>query len=223
MININKHSIRIIPSSNRTLVRPFVPGSESQVENILSRIFSTPRIDRKRIVENLHKRLEMPDDMSKRIFLRHFENMKPRIPWDIELSDIDKQFIGAYFTQQYALESTALFNPSIVPHPDQDKEGVTRFIFSLRAIGEGHISSITFREGQIDKDFKITVKDNSPAIYEPERKEHIYNKETIIKKANDLKLLSNSNEPLFNLLSDEFSFDELNDAASQMIMNNIHH
>lgn len=223
MININKHSIRIIPSSNRTLVRPFVPGSESQVENILSRIFSTPKIDRKRIVENLHKRLEMPDDMSKRIFLRHFENMKPRIPWDIELSDIDKQFIGAYFTQQYALESTALFNPSIVPHPDQDKEGVTRFIFSLRAIGEGHISSITFREGQIDKDFKITVKDNSPAIYEPERKEHIYNKETIIKKANDLKLLSNSNEPLFNLLSDEFSFDELNDAASQMIMNNIHH
>ena len=221
MININKLPIRILPSSSRTLVRLFVPGSESQVEHILSRIFSTPKSDRKRIVENLHKRLEMPHDISKRMFLRHYENMKSRIPSDMELNDIDKQFIGAYFTQQYALESTALFNPSIVPHPVQDKDGVTRFIFSLRAIGEGHISSITFMEGEIDKDFNITVKDNSPIIYEPERKDHIYNKKRIVKKANDLEFLSKFNEPLFDLLSDEFTFDDLNSAASRLINSNI--
>ena len=147
--------------------------------------------------------------------------MKPRIPDDIELNEIDKQFIGAYFTQQYALESTALFNPSIVPHPVQDKEGITRFIFSLRAIGEGHISSITFMEGEIDKDFNITVKDNSPVIYEPERKDHIYNKETVIKKAIDLELFSKINEPLFGLLDDKVTFDDLNNAASRLINSNI--
>ena len=59
--------------------------------------------------------------------------------------------IGAYFTHEYSPESAALFNPSIVPHPDQTgvPRGALRFILSLRATGEGHISSITFRTGTI--------------------------------------------------------------------------
>ena len=220
MININKLPIKILPSSSRTLVRPFVPGSESQIEHILFRIFSTPVSDRKKIVAQLHDRLDMPHDMSKIIFLRHYENIKPKIPTNMELTDIDKQFIGAYFTQQYALESTALFNPSIVPHPVQNKKGVTRFIMSLRAIGEGHISSITFMEGEIDKDFNITVKENSPIIREPQRRDYSYNKNSIIKKINDLGLLTEINKPLFKLLSDQFTFEELSNAASRIIKSN---
>src|SRR5690554_2280500 len=131
---MKKHPIKILPSSSRTLVRPFVPGSDSQVEHLLYRIFSTPVSKRKIIVDSLHERLYMPDETSKKIFLRHFENIKHRIPANIELTELDKQFIGAYFTQQYALESTALFNPSIVPHPVQDKEGVTRFILALELL-----------------------------------------------------------------------------------------
>ncbi len=69
------------------------------------------------------------------------------------LNDLDdpsperQSLIGAYFTHEYSPESAALFNPSIVPHPDQSglPEGALRFILSLRATGEGHISSITFR------------------------------------------------------------------------------
>ncbi len=221
MIKVKRQSIKILPSSMRTLVRPFVPGSESQVEHILFRIFSTPKSDRKKIVERLHKRLEMPHDTSKTIFMRHFENIKPRIPSNMELSDTDKQFIGACFTQQYALESTALFNPSIVPHPIQDKEDVTRFIISLRAIGEGHISSITFMEGEIDKNFNIKVGKNSPVIYEPERTDHIYEKKVIIKKANEHKLLSDLNKPVFNLLTESFNLDELNLAINKVINENI--
>jgi hypothetical protein len=69
------------------------------------------------------------------------------------LSDVQKALIGAYFTMEYSIESAALFNPSIVPHPDQShlKKGSLRFVMSLRATGEGHISSIVFRSGVLDR------------------------------------------------------------------------
>ena len=67
--------------------------------------------------------------------------------------------IGAYFLHEYSFEASALFNPSIVPHPDQSgaPEGGCRFILSLRAVGEGHISSLTFRSGSIAADGSVTV------------------------------------------------------------------
>ena len=71
----------------------------------------------------------------------------------------DRLLIGSYFLAEYSLESAALFNPSIVPHPDQSDlpPGALRFILSLRATGEGHISSITFRTGIIHPDHRIEV------------------------------------------------------------------
>ena len=60
-----------------------------------------------------------------------------------------KRLIGAYFCHEYTYAAAALMNPSIVPHPDQTgmSDGSVRFVMSLRAVGEGHISSIVFREG----------------------------------------------------------------------------
>ena len=76
-----------------------------------------------------------------------------------ELSEQRRLLIGSYFLAEYSLESAALFNPSIVPHPDQTglPPGALRFILSLRATGEGHISSITFRTGIIHPDHRIEV------------------------------------------------------------------
>ena len=76
-----------------------------------------------------------------------------------ELSEQRRLLIGSYFLAEYSLESAALFNPSIVPHPDQTDlpPGALRFILSLRATGEGHISSITFRTGIIHPDQRIEV------------------------------------------------------------------
>jgi predicted GH43/DUF377 family glycosyl hydrolase len=67
--------------------------------------------------------------------------------------------IGAYFLNEYSFEASALFNPSIVPHPDQSgaPKGGLRFILSLRAVGEGHVSSLTFRAGTIAADGSLTV------------------------------------------------------------------
>src|SRR5581483_6849367 len=79
--------------------------------------------------------------------------------------------IGAYFTHEYSPESAALFNPSIVPHPDQSglPKGALRFILSLRATGEGHISSIAFRTGIISAQHRITLTPTVPFVMEPER------------------------------------------------------
>ena len=72
---------------------------------------------------------------------------------------MQRQLIGAYFLHEYSFEASALFNPSIVPHPDQSgtPKGGLRFILSLRAVGEGHVSSLTFRSGVIAADGSVTV------------------------------------------------------------------
>jgi hypothetical protein len=74
-------------------------------------------------------------------------------------SDVQRQLIGAYFLHEYSFEASALFNPSIVPHPDQSDapKGGLRFILSLRATGEGHVSSLTFRAGTVAADGSLSV------------------------------------------------------------------
>src|SRR5258706_6517718 len=74
-------------------------------------------------------------------------------------SNLQRQLIGAYFLNEYSFEASALFNPSIVPHPDQldAPKGGLRFVLSLRAVGEGHVSSLTFRAGTIIADGSLSV------------------------------------------------------------------
>ena len=74
-------------------------------------------------------------------------------------SEVQRQLIGAYFLNEYSFEASALFNPSIVRHPDQwgIPKGSLRFILSLRAVGEGHVSSLTFRAGTVAVDGSIRV------------------------------------------------------------------
>ena len=85
-------------------------------------------------------------------------------------SKIQRQLIGAYFLNEYSFEASALFNPSIVPHPDQSNapKGGLRFILSLRAIGEGHVSSVTFRTGTWRPGGTLSIDDPCPAGIPPQ-------------------------------------------------------
>ena len=94
--------------------------------------------------------------------------------------------IGAYFTQEYALESAALFNPSMVWHPDQSglEPGSRRFLLSLRATGEGHISSITFRSGTVDADCRIRMDEPTRFVTAPEQVPNtLYDKNLVLPQA----------------------------------------
>lgn len=104
-------------------------------------------------------------------FGKRFAQVKIHLEPDAAPSSERQMLIGAHFTHEYSPESAALFNPSIVPHPDQSglAKGALRFILSLRATGEGHISSITFRTGTVSAQHRITLTPPVPFATEPER------------------------------------------------------
>ena len=100
-----------------------------------------------------------------------FREVRRFLPAEADCSPERQLLLASYFTHEYSLEAAALFNPSIVPHPDQTDlpRGALRFILSLRATGEGHISSITFRTGLISAQHRITLESPVPFVTEPER------------------------------------------------------
>ena len=101
---------------------------------------------------------------------RHFALVAHRVA-DVALSRERRLLIGAYFTNEYSVEGAALFNPSIVPAPDQAGLGAgeTRFVMSLRAVGEGHISSIEFRTGVLDGNSTVNFNPLGPCLVTGDR------------------------------------------------------
>jgi predicted GH43/DUF377 family glycosyl hydrolase len=123
--------------------------------------------------------------------------------------------IGAYFTQEYALESAALFNPSMVWHPSQDDlpEGTKRFILSLRATGEGHLSSITFRTGTIDPELRIRLELTTRYVAMPDLVPNaMFDKTLFQRKLVELNMSNRFSEQVLSGLHDQFTLHELRDA-----------
>jgi len=120
--------------------------------------------------------------------------------------------IGSYFLAEYSLESAALFNPSIVPHPDQTAlpTGALRFVLSLRATGEGHVSSVTFRTGIIHADHRIEVCTPSGFLTEPRQIPNpVYDKRLFIRKLDELGLTRDFTRRVMNKLGEAFALEEL--------------
>jgi predicted GH43/DUF377 family glycosyl hydrolase len=132
---------------------------------------------------------------------------------DEEISEERKMLIGSYFLAEYSLESAALFNPSIVPHPDQAElpAGAVRFILSLRATGEGHISSITFRTGIVHLDQRrIEVSTPTGFLTEPRQVPNpIYEKALFLRKLWELRLKRDFTHRVMNGLGTTFGQEEL--------------
>jgi predicted GH43/DUF377 family glycosyl hydrolase len=120
--------------------------------------------------------------------------------------------IGSYFLAEYSLESAALFNPSMVPHPDQSglPTGARRFILSLRATGEGHISSITFRTGVIHPDHRIEVFTPTGFLTEPRQIPNaVYEKGLFTRKLTELGLTRDFTRRVLHQLGESFTLEEL--------------
>ena len=151
-MQIKRTGIVLSPNSRRVVLRPFIPFPEERKLRIIARLSALPEVQVDKLIaqvlEEFHGRHQRPRDF----LLTRFEKVREYLITDAPLSENRRLLIGAYFTQEYAVESAALFNPSIVWHPDQTglPDGSRRFVLSLRATGEGHLSSITFRSGVID-------------------------------------------------------------------------
>jgi predicted GH43/DUF377 family glycosyl hydrolase len=162
-IRVTRLDHRIDPDPSCVIARPFIPGGEARNRGIIERILEIPEDNALDMLERLEAHFRINHPEIEEILLEHFEEVEPYLPSLPELSDKRKRLIGAYFTMEYALEAAALFNPSMVPAFDQSglPVGSTRFLMSLRATGEGHISSIVFRQGVIHEDNRIIIETGS--------------------------------------------------------------
>lgn len=144
------------PNPARTVIRPFEPsyperfgGARTRTQETIDFILSLDEAELARQLEGITASLDENHRDVDAFLLRRFDDLKGRFEGEDRCDEARKRLIGAYFSQEYAYESTALFNPCAVPHVDQSglPDGAVRFIMSLRGIGEGHLSSVTFRTG----------------------------------------------------------------------------
>jgi predicted GH43/DUF377 family glycosyl hydrolase len=146
------------------------------------------------------------------IFERHLDRVKDFLPGNVVLNDVQKGLIGAYFTKEYAIEAAALFNPSIVPHPDQThlEKGSLRFVMSLRATGEGHVSSIVFRSGILNRHNTFSFDPVSEFVETPDlKKDPVYNRSVFQQKLDEMKAGNEISAYVLGRLPEEFTFKEL--------------
>src|SRR6266542_3536342 len=158
-MHLKRTATILSPDQSRVLLRPFSPGGPERVAGIIGRIMSLPEDRAGPLLDEVCAEFSQRHQQIRKLFLERFEQVRASLAVVEETSEQRRLLIGSYFLAEYSLESAALFNPSIVPHPDQSglPPGALRFILSLRATGEGHISSITFRTGIIHPDFRIEV------------------------------------------------------------------
>ncbi len=176
---IRRLPLQLSPDPRRVLLRPFIPAlvvkplSNPEPSHRVTAIFSRVMLLSESQVEaKLAEVLAEFDERHLRIeeiFEERFVQIRPLLPVDREFSPARRQLLGSYFTNEYSLESSALFNPSMVPAPDQSgcAPGTLRFILSLRATGEGHISSITFRAGVLTAQGDIHLDRVSRFVRQP--------------------------------------------------------
>jgi predicted GH43/DUF377 family glycosyl hydrolase len=148
----------------------------------------------------------------RKLFLERFEQVREMRLTGLDLSEMRRMLIGSYFLAEYSLEAAALFNPSIVPHPDQTclQPGEMRFVLSLRATGEGHVSSITFRTGIIHPNQPIEVFTPTGFLTEPYQVPNpLYEKGLFSRKLTELGLTGDFTQGVLNKLSDSFTLEQL--------------
>jgi predicted GH43/DUF377 family glycosyl hydrolase len=200
------------PDPSRVLFRPFDVGLTSRTVKIIARVSSLTESEVSQKLNEVIQEFGSRHYRLERFFLKRFDVIKSHLLTDEPLTQDRKLLLGAYFTMEYSLESAALFNPSMIWHPDQTNlpPGAKRFILSLRATGEGHISSISFRMGYIDEANKIIIRKPSRYVTSPEIEQHqAFNKAQFERKLYELRLNNSISERIMAGVGDEFVLDEL--------------
>ena len=164
----NRQALHLRPDPTRVVVRPFRPATEPRDLNPVDKTRANHIVDRVLQLDAATVQSQLADVLDNflgrhRNLLEVFETRAREMedaftPHDAFTPE-QRRLVGAYFLHEYSFEAAALFNPSIVMHPDQSgvAAGAIRFILSLRATGEGHVSSLTFRSGTLTSDGSIQV------------------------------------------------------------------
>ena len=211
-VHVKRTATILRPDQTRVLLRPFSPGDPQRTARIVARIMALPENEVGPLLDEISAEFSQRHEQIDKLFLERFAQIRDLLLTDEEVSEQRRLLIGSYFLAEYSLESAALFNPSIVPHPDQTDlpSSALRFILSLRATGEGHVSSITFRTGIIHPDHRIEVLTPAGFLTEPRHIPNpLYEKALFARKLFEVGLANDFTLRVMNKLGESFALEEL--------------
>lgn len=209
---VKRTGVLLLPDRTRVLLRPFLHPADPRANRICAYIMALPEAEAVTLWEQIQFEFGGRHAKTHAFLLQRFAEMRTCLPPAAGPSPARRLLLGACFSHEYSLEAAALFNPSIVPHPDQSElaPGSLRFALSLRATGEGHISSITFRTGILDAEGAITINPPTRYCLEPAQVPNVaYEKGMFERKLRELGLVGEFTRQTLNALGDSFTLEEL--------------
>src|SRR4051794_7109916 len=218
-VHVTRLPIQLLPDPKRVITRLFVPGEENRIRDIIERLLVIPEAELKTLLADLESNFRPVHPDIDEVFLKHFEMVKHCVPGKAAMSEWLRLLIGACFTMEYAIESAALFNPSMVPAIDQADlpPGSVRFVMSLRATGEGHVSSIVFRQGIVDASGRVNV--DPPGQFSRPLTAVLQNnfeKDDFVRDLRALGAWSEQTQATMDLLGDRFTRPQLSNAIDEV-------
>ena len=201
LVNITRKKYTFSPDSSRVIAR-FLYLDDERSANIIRKVLAMPEKEVNIAMSQVLRGFSRRHRNISKIFEKHFNRLAPifdKIEVNEEdLSAAQKALIGSYFTLEYSIESAAFFNPSIVEHPDQSeiRSDEKRVIFSFRATGEGHISSVVFRSGILDKHNNLTIEPAGKMLAEADKIiRNTYKKKSFQEKLKGMQDPGNTTSP----------------------------
>ncbi len=217
-LRVRRLPVTFTSDIRRVITRFFDPGGEARIHHVVQRIrdLSGGQVDR--LLDEVFRKFRTRHGSIASVLEENYRTAMAIIELPDDFSHNRRMLIGAYFTAEYSIESAALFNPSIVPHLDQRNlpAGAVRFIMSLRATGEGHVSSIVFRTGVIYSDYTIQIDPCSrltrPGRIVPDKQ---YEKSLFRRKLKDIGIHDTVPDIVLNRLADSFTLAQLEHAIAE--------
>ncbi len=223
-VPVTRSDVCLLPDPRRVIAKPFIPGGDvfpdgrNRVQRILARVLGLAEDAVAPLLAETTARFTSRHVHLPSVLERNFGEVARYIEQPNALSPARRQLIGAYFTHEYAIDAAALSNPSIVRAPYQEgvAAGSLRFIISLRAIGEGHLSSIQFRSGVIDSDGKLALDATSPFARTATHHPPTYEKAVFTAKLSELQSYTETAQRVLEPLPEHFSAEQLEAALREV-------
>ena len=220
-VSVNRKGIQFLPDSSRVIARFLFTTSERGkmiIQNVLAMSDADVKATLNSVLRDYSRRHRNISKIFEKNFMKLVLLFQEMNIDHTTITQAKRSLIGSFFTKETSIESAAFFNPSVIEDPDQSEiwAGEKRLIFSFRATGEGHISSLVFRSATIDKDCNLTVDPVGKMLAEAERiKRHVYNKEQFIEQLNEMHEFDKKPgyDFLLDKLEDNFTYGQLNRAA----------
>ncbi len=215
--SVTRLAVNLAGDPRRVLARPFMPARGGpQVHAIVERVQSLSDAQVSSILSTLVGDYGERHKDIRQVFRRNYATAVALDEAPVELSEPRRQLAGAYFTSEYSLEAAALFNPSMVPHFDQTgvAAGAVRFIMSLRACGEGHLSSIEFRTGTVNAGLDVSLDALTRFAETARTTDDVrYDKSSFAQKFNEMATQNHWADAVLGRLAAEFTMRDLKDAV----------